>query len=259
MHKIIFTLLLAVFLTCGTVQPVTADPQASMQKISDGIVSMKGSQDVPVIPLTDQEIKELSDFIQKKYKSTGKEISELQAALMAGVIGGITGVQQTFKEAFEGSAKAPQKTQPSEGESIFTWPSGVVQYAPKSIMGMFEKNQFSAEKEMNGKEVIINGYIDKVEESSYSPTGKIGEGNKLPKLVFSGLFHGFITKTDNFDPSKVEPGYRAILLCKNIRYAKLWTEGLCRPVGIGPVNKQNSIDPVFFDKELYDNLQSPKK
>ena len=231
------------------------DGQQLMQKMA-AAVEQSGSKPY-AMPLDEAETKALVEYMKAKYKKEfGKELTDLQAAVWGGSACGLYGGMSMIKNAFSGKGKAVQ--QPKEPPKPNVWPSGISEYSPKLLMDSFEGNQFAAEKELSAKEILVWGEVDSLGQQRYSPTGTYSDGRDLPCMKLKGLFHAYFEDTDGLDLAKVNKDNAALLLCSKIHYGKFFVQGMCKPVAVGQMDKDGTLQPTFVDRPLYDDLRKAK-
>lgn len=99
MKKIIFLLILTFMLG---VNNANADYNASFKKLIDSSQAWLEAKEKtwPIPPLNDAEIQELTKNIQEKYAAGGHKITEAQAALILGIIGGTQAAKNSLAKAF---------------------------------------------------------------------------------------------------------------------------------------------------------------
>lgn len=233
-----------------------ADGQQAMKKMA-AAVEQSGKKTY-AMPLDEAETKALVEYMKAKYKKEfGKELTDLQAAVWGGSACGLYGGMSMIKNAFSGKSGTTQQSK--EPPKPRVWPSGVSEYSPQLLMDDFTKNQFAAEKELADKEILVWGVVESLGRQRYSPTASFTvDGRELPCMKLKGLFHAYFEDAHGLDLTKVSTGDAALLLCGNIQYGKLFVQGTCKPVGIGPLNKDGTMQSVFMDTPLYDKLRKGK-
>lgn len=77
-------------------------------------------------------------------------------------------------------------------------------------------------------------------------------------MKLKGLFHAYFEDTNGLDLAKVNKGNVALLLCNKIHYGKFFVQGMCKPVAVGQMDKDGTLQPIFVDRPLYDDLRKAK-
>lgn len=92
--------LFAVMVAALIYSPAQADPQDSLHKLAAGIWAFEAQkkEGLPPCPLTEDEAKELTAWLDAEYRKQGQELGPEQAAMMAGALAG-----------YDAAAKGPQK------------------------------------------------------------------------------------------------------------------------------------------------------
>lgn len=99
-------LLLACVLGAMFCSTAVADPKESFRKLAGSFagISLDKENNLPVCPLSAEEAEEIVGWIQKGYKKQGVELSDLQAALMVGMMASYAAVGDKAQAASKDSA-----------------------------------------------------------------------------------------------------------------------------------------------------------
>lgn len=132
--------LFAVIVAALLYTPALADPQDSLRKLAAGVWAFQAQnkEGLPPCPLTEDEAKELTAWLDAEYRRQGQELGQEQAAVMAGALAG-----------YAAATKGPQKVGKNKQNAGSVPEFDIPAYCKSVAMGspLIESGCFDAERE----------------------------------------------------------------------------------------------------------------